>query len=153
MNKLIENKKNLQFTKEDTLIIKGIAICLLLWHHLYYENIERTITYIIAYYGKVCVAIFLILSGYGLMKSFDKYDSTRSFVFNKLKKLYLNYWLIWILFVPVGVILFNRSFEEVYGAHTVAKLLIELTGFQTTIFGFYGYNPTWWFMGLKGQID
>ena len=31
-------KTNYQLSKDDTLIIKGIAICFMLWHHLFYEN-------------------------------------------------------------------------------------------------------------------
>lgn len=137
-----------KFSADKTLIIKGVATCLLLWHHLYYENPDRSLTYIIAYYGKVCVAIFLILSGYGLVKSFNKYSSSFKFVVEKIEKLYLNYWLIWVIFVPIGIIFFDRSLASVYKVNIVIKLIINLLGIQTTVFGFYGYNPTWWFMGL-----
>lgn len=54
-------------TLHDTSILKGIAICAMLWHHLFYENPKYGhFVWHLALLGKVCVAIFLLLSGYGL---------------------------------------------------------------------------------------
>lgn len=60
-------------TLHDTSILKGIAICAMLWHHLFYENPEYGLfVWHLALLGKVCVAIFLLLSGYGLTIQMDK---------------------------------------------------------------------------------
>ena len=50
-----------------------------------------------------------------------------------------------IVFVPIGVLFFNRSFESVYGDNINVKLLLNVLGIHS-YFGFYGYNATWWFM-------
>ena len=63
-----------KFNKQDTNFLKGIAIILLLFHHLFYEHPEigsikyrgLSLVFISALAAKVCVSIFLILSGYGL---------------------------------------------------------------------------------------
>lgn len=142
------------FTVKDTNIIKGIAVYMLLWHHLFYNssvdviNGIYSLTGILAYYSKVCVAIFLVLSGYGLTESYKKKRLKAIDFYKKtLKKLYLNYWLIWIIFVPIGVIFFERTFDSVYIKNITIKFIINFLGFQR-IFGYEGYNATWWFMSL-----
>lgn len=143
------------FKKSDTNVIKGVAVCLLLWHHLFYNvNVIESsfssfnISQIISYYSKVCVAIFIILSGYGLAKSYhlNKY-SIGIFYKKHFKKLYLNYWIIWLIFIPTGIIFFGRTFRIVYENHIIIKLILNIFGVQK-IFSFNGYNETWWFMSL-----
>lgn len=141
------------FSKNNTNLLKGVAICLLLWHHLFFNYSmisfsEFNITGIIAYYGKVCVAIFIILSGYGLSESFNKKQiSFIEFYKKSFTKLYVNYWIIWLIFVPVGVLLFDRTFKVAYGSHILFKFILNIFGLQKII-GIDGYNPTWWFMTL-----
>ena len=74
-----------KFTNEHTNMIKGIALIFLLFHHLFYkaENMNfcitlfpQEITVKLAVISKMCVTIFLILSGYGLMKSAEKSQRT-----------------------------------------------------------------------------
>ncbi len=57
----------------DTSIIKGLAICAMLWHHLFYEHPEYGNTvFQLALLCKVCVSLFLMLSGYGLTMQYNK---------------------------------------------------------------------------------
>lgn len=66
--------------KSDTQMIKGLAICILLFHHLFYSTQpglgimigDKYLANIVAEYLKVCVALFLVLSGYGLNASMNK---------------------------------------------------------------------------------
>lgn len=144
-----------ELTKTDTNILKGIALLLLLCHHLFYKENGLYDDVFIAGHGltnewgkicKVCVAIFVFLSGYGLMKSNQgKKIKMMRFYWNRMTKLLLNYWVIWLLFVPAGVFLFGRTFEVVYVNHIHARFLLDLGGLAY-MFGFYGYNATWWFM-------
>lgn len=63
----MESNSVFSLSLHDTSILKGIAICAMLWHHLFYENPEYGLfVWHLALLGKVCVAIFLLLSGYGL---------------------------------------------------------------------------------------
>lgn len=66
-------KNSFGLTLHDTSILKGIAICAMLLHHLFYENPEYgRFVWHLALLGKVCVAIFLLLSGYGLTIQMNK---------------------------------------------------------------------------------
>ncbi len=140
----------------ESVQIKGIALLLLLTHHLFmfrnglYSDIEISnhgLVNEIGQIAKVCVAIFVSLSGYGLGL---KYKSSKvdilPFYKRRFTKLYKGYWLIWILFVPLGVFCFGRTLESVYNDDVVwDNLLINLIGLQDfTQTG--SYNATWWFM-------
>lgn len=97
---------------------------------------------------KLCVAIFVMLSGYGLTVQAEKNDGINSigvFYRHRFSKLLVYYWFIWLLFVPVGVLVFDRGFEEVYQTNIIPKFVADVLGLAFA-FNFYGYNATWWFM-------
>lgn len=94
-------------SKETSLILRGVAILLMLWGHLFYltENVNLCDCYIyikqIPLVQLVCratnpVPIFIILSGYGLFISHrrGKYN-----VWSKLISLFFHYWITLIIFV------------------------------------------------------
>ena len=73
----------MEFTKQDTKIIKGAAICFMLFHHLFafpervtegtfvslwYFN-ETNLAVCLGAFGRICVPIFTFLSGYGIYRS------------------------------------------------------------------------------------
>lgn len=138
--------KQLEFTREDTRIIKGIAVILMFIHHLFafpdrihYDYISltsisgRQIEFIIGVFGKICVGIFLFLSGFGMYKQYYKNENNiKEIIFNKLKNLYMNYLLIFIIFVPMGFLLFNRHF-------LLSEFIGNIVGYSSS------YNKEWWF--------
>ena len=78
------------FTKEHTQIAKGVAILMMLYHHLYiiperinnnfFSLIDQVIPNAqstIAVFCKLCVCIYVFLSGYGLYHSLKKQKSLR----------------------------------------------------------------------------
>lgn len=146
----------LMLSRGDTATLKGVALLMLLIHHLFYIQNGRFDD--IAIYGnislvnmtgqvcKVCVALFVFLSGYGLSATYSKHRKIKftAFFKKRFKKLFVNYWLIWILFVPIGVIFVGRTFEQVYGQEIISKFLLDFIGL-IYLTGEYGYNPTWWF--------
>lgn len=96
--------------------------------------------------SKVCVAIFVFLSGYGLMaqtQAKGSLGSISSFYFHRFKKLYFNYWFIWLIFVPISYYYFGMTFEKVY--HSPWHLFTDLLGINGVFFDAMNYNPTWWF--------
>lgn len=127
------------FDKRQTFIAKGMATLMLLWHHLfgsYSIFLDKVISLlsfkgipvecIIASFCKICVAIFVLLSGYGLYKSYNKKsnDSTVlskkqkiigdiTFVKNHLIKIMFDFWLVYIIFVIMGIF-FNHDAFEIY---------------------------------------
>lgn len=129
---------------------KGVALMLILWHHLFYEHSEYgMLVYMTALLAKVCVAIFVILSGYGLSESIkNKKVGLFEFYKKRLTKLYLNYWLIVAVFVPVGILYMDRSLVDAFGNHEYIKFAIQMSGFHMFLPVGYGYNATWWFMSL-----
>ncbi|WP_446717696.1 acyltransferase family protein [Erwinia sp. OLCASP19] len=95
-------------------------------------NIELNI----AQYCKICVPIFLFLSGYGF--AFSKRKSLTA-LSKKAVSIYSQAWLVALLFVPIGLLLFNDD-----GRYTLSlqTLLLNLSGLDTT------WNLEWWFLFL-----
>lgn len=134
---------------DDTLSLKGIALVLLLLHHLFYQQRGlyadwQGIVQEIGIFSKICVALFVFLSGYGIVKSARGKMSAKRFCRKGFTKLYLNYWFIWLLFVPIGVFGFDITLQATYGEPFVLKLLSDLLGLATGL-GVESYNITWWF--------
>lgn len=145
----------LSLSIKDTNALKGIALCMLLVHHLFYiQNGMYNDVYFkgvgivqaFAVACKACVPLFVFLSGYGLMAVCEGKDEINwiKFFKRRFKKLFYNYWLIWIIFVPLGVIFFDQGFDKVYLHNLYWELPLDLMGLSNLI-GLYGYNPTWWF--------
>lgn len=148
-------KPLLDLTRQDTEIIKGIALMLLLIHHLFYIPNGRfaefsimgcDVVNLIGQACKVCVPLFVFLSGYGLTASADNQNKVnwKQFFIRRFSKLYLNYWLIWAIFIPIGLLACDLSVSEIYGNHPLEKCILDFLGILN-VFGLYGINPTWWF--------
>ncbi len=140
----------------DTNVLKGIALIMLLVHHLFGDNSYLYSDFFIGQTGlwhkigtisNVCVAIFVLLSGYGLAKQSQNRSMDYSIFYkHRLLKLLLSFWPIFILFVSIDYVVFGRTFEYVYQNDIAIKLLADFLGI-IYMFGIYGYNPTWWFIG------
>lgn len=144
---------NNELTKEHTKIAKGCAIIFMIILHLFahdewlYENNGYTtifniggtsIDVIVSSFGKICVAMYLFLSGYGLYKT---YIVNKGFTYKdsyiRIKNLYINYILILIIFIPIGYAL--GVYKEPL---TIYRFLINIFCLD-----FY-YNSFAWFIRL-----
>lgn len=146
----------------DTSVMKGIAIIAMLCHHVFTGRPEFEAPYpefliALGIVGKVCVSIFLFSSGYGLTVQYEKGVDKISTIFQKLVysikfivkrllKFYTSYWFIFIIFVPVGILIFDRNLLEAYGENVsiIKSFFYDLLGIQ----GRSSYNITWWFNKL-----
>lgn len=141
--------------KRNSMIIRGGGILLMLIHHLFYSKWSQDYYDDIVVHGialvnqlgifsKLCVAIFVFSSGYGLVVSTPKDIKLKDFYWYRFRKLYLNYWFVWLLFVPIGIYVFGRTFSDAYGDHVAIKGALDIFGLLS-MFNIDSYNPTWWF--------
>ena len=143
-----EQMNSFALTKQDTSVMKGIAICAMLLHHLYGCPPEGVLSYSgvllwLGELGKVCVALFLFCSGYGLSVQYrpKSIKDDLKFLARRLVKFYANYWVIFIIFVPISLFVFHEP-ELAYNQEVWKDpicLLLDVFGLQNS------YNVTWWF--------
>ncbi|MCX5849059.1 MAG: acyltransferase [Deltaproteobacteria bacterium] len=141
---------NVRFDLNSTNACKGVALMLLLWHHLFYQHPEYgLVVYSTAQLAKVSVAIFVILSGYGFSESVKlKNVGLFQFYKNRLVTVYSNYWFIALIFVPIGVFFIGITLQSAFASHAYVKFIIQMTGFHRFVYDEYGYNATWWYMSV-----
>lgn len=141
---------------------------MMIFHHLFYkaENYQDFVIRFspfseerINFYAllcKVCVAIFVFISGYGVAASYRKQfgrdeptaGEGTSFIGKRIWKLWTLYWfafLLTLLCQPLG-----RKITEAYGGELksiAVYLLLDALGLSY-LFGTPTLNPTWWYMTL-----
>jgi hypothetical protein len=132
------------FSKEETNILKGVAILFMLFFHLFNKypigNLYEPSIFIggkpLSYLLSSCtypVDFFIILSGYGLYISYCKGKN------NNVKrniKLYIHYWITLLIFVTLG---FFIKGQEIYPGD-FQKIILNITALKTT------YNFETWFL-------
>ncbi len=157
--------KNRYFSKDVTLTAKGIAIILMLFHHLFYDAPDLCETYAVApfpfsmhiinklgYFAKICVSIFVFLTGYGItinltrrsMKERERYTVSR---FLKLESgvlfIYILTFLSALILKPS---LITQYFEE-GRMKGILLIIIDATGLAN-FFNTQMINRTWWYLSL-----
>lgn len=128
-------------------MIQAIGAMLMVFHHLFGfpERIHVSYTMlfdfsffhletILSYFGRICISIFAFTSGYGLYKlGSDSIVKGYGIVWKQLKKFYIRFWGVCIIFLPLGYVL------KVYGFN-VRKLVESVLGFSPV------YNAEWWYL-------
>ena len=158
------------FTKQHTRIVKGIAVLMLLFHHLFNDYPEYEGHYVnywpltgdqvtnMALACRVCVAVFVFITGYGLAASYAKTfprgrketprELTR-FSLTRWWNLMTRYWFIVVLAWVSGQFLDRRPWD-VYGPgflSTASRAVLDFLGFSEALQSGW-FNPTWWYMSL-----
>ena len=116
-----------RFTVFHTSIAKGIAILLMVYHHLFVIPERLNNNYIscinllgcdfqsiIANFAKICVCIFVFCSGVGLYYSLIKLNTLRSMYKKVLLhglKFLTNFWVILLFVFPIGCLLQFFNFD------------------------------------------
>lgn len=126
-------------TKQETLIMKGIAFLMMILVHVDMSR-STQLLHIGGYSvlkiikgGCSPVAFFLMLSGYGLMYVYEHGDSHH---YGRILKLFVHYWCVLLLFVPLGYFMVGG---DVYPGNCL-KILENVTSFHTS------YNYECWFL-------
>ena len=138
-------------TRQQSSAIQGTAILLMLWHH-FFSDIQAygnqlyfawgEMVWRAAWFGKICVALFAFVSGYGmfhvLMRSredsfFPRLLQDYGAVLRQLFSLYLKYWLVFLLLPGAELLAGVRTFD-------MEEFIGNFLGISST------YQQTWWYM-------
>lgn len=161
----------LDFTKRDTNIAKCFAIILMLLHHLFFSTDslalqktqlvfllipEHTLVNFSYFIGKVCVSIFIFLTGYGLSVSYKSQfgehcitaRKSTLFCLKRYVSLELNFFFIFMVSFLYACFTERTPFS-VYSAGGVPAFngLVDALGLATG-FNTPTLNATWWYMTL-----
>jgi len=166
------------FTKEDTLIYKGVGILLIVFHNFFHllrpyaaENqtnfdLDRvhwlffnlkdepfeSLNLLFSYFGHFGVQLFIFISGVGLVLSMKtKCRNWGAFMVERLKKLYplLFIGFIFLLFYEI---LCNKNIPSFYYYREFFYKLLFLHTFNITKGSAYSLSGPWWFFGLIFQL-
>lgn len=152
------------FSKEHTLILKGILVFMLLFHHVFYPsqfeehavNIfiqDPELLLSIVMWCKICVAGFCFITAYGMTRKFmslqpKKLNSYFEVIAVRIIKLEMMVWFIYILSALYRKIIVGWRLD--YGANNVQKIiymLFDMTG-MANYAGTPTINVTWWYLSL-----
>ena len=131
--------------KEQSLQLKGVAILMMLWLHLFNtaERVGECTTLINYFNGKplafalarvcgMCVPIYLFISGYGMAKAQDLEGRATG---RRLWRVYSRFWLVFALFIPLACWLKPDTYPDSWTALLLNFLSLDVS-----------YNAEWWFM-------
>ena len=140
----------MQITLQKSNQLKSIAILMMLFLHLFNRDYHglfeplvfigsSPLSYYISLFCDACVPIFAFVSGYGLYFKYVQNSKTYGVANSiRLKKLFINYWIILLLFaVILGVILGTPGYPGSF-----LKLLLNLIAVNPS------YNGAWWFLTI-----
>lgn len=144
-------------TKDESLQLKGIAILMMLWLHLFgtdraiLENSENfihlwngaPIAYAMRKLGRMCVVLYTFLGGYGLAKVYQRSGNcTRGFGIyggmnngKRVWKLFTNYWIVLLMFMAVAVAIKPDRYPG-----DISEITGNITALNCT------YNDSLWFL-------
>ena len=145
----------MELSKTDTAGIKGIAILFMLWHHLFLNTTEYgSLTQSLAVVFKVCVALFLFVSGYGLTKQYRGLEkrnvqTTIQFWLRRFINFFLPFWFCFLLVVVIGNVC-GYTFNDAYSAtrNTLKCVILDFFGQM----GYDSYLGPWWFNKMIIQL-
>lgn len=146
INRLILKTMENNVSRAETNILKGVAIIMMLWLHLFLKESEvgnytdfnlpngQPLAYSLT---RLCtpVSFFLILSGYGLAYLYYNNRLSPRTQIPRLLKLYIHYWLILLVFVPIGAFIKPTQYPG-----SITDILLNLLSWSHT------YNYETWFL-------
>ncbi len=152
------------FSKHVTLAAKGIAILLMLFHHLFYDAPGFVDQYAVSavplswpalnslsYYAKLCVSVFVFLTGYGMairMSSQDNRHRER-YAVSRFLKLESSIVFLYLFSLLTAVLDPSRILAYFQEGHLkgIWMMLLDALGlgkfFDTVMF-----NNSWWYLSF-----
>lgn len=152
------------FEKKDTLAVKGAAILLLLFYHLFesqalIEEMQVNIGpmpqkwfLMLSGYGNICVALFVFLTAYGITKGLEANQNSQLVDIlressHRCGKLIINFA---VMYLAVNLVWFSYfNYKGLYGEGWQGGMfaLIDGLGFAQLLQA-PTLNMTWWYMEL-----
>ncbi len=140
---------HMEFTRRDTKIMKGIAICLMICHHTFtfadrlhgvgYVSLFSVFGYPFAtffgHFSRVCLYIFTLLGGYGTYVSAKKNGDLTALTGRHLVGLYTTYWKVFAICVPLYFLAGLGPAE-----HPVQDVIYSFLGMR------FSFCEEWWFV-------
>ncbi len=156
------------FLKKDTLTVKGIAIILLLFYHLFesdelitsmsvdYAPFSKKVFLTLSGYSNICVAIFVFLSAYGITKGLmdcSAYSLLPAIkqAYKRALKLIVNFAA---MYISVNLLWFRHfDYTNLYGEtpQGLIYVLLDALGLSELL-NTPTLNMTWWYMKLALSI-
>ena len=151
-------------TKQDSLCLKGIAIMMMLFFHLFLSEswfkgfdvsfypFEKSFVISVSAMMKICVSIFAFVSGYGLQKSIAKTPLNKKSVelwsITRLLKTMSGFYFVYILSVIVTQILSKLPQETYFDGSRAKGIVYMLCDFLglSALFSFPKLVGSWWYM-------
>jgi len=139
----------MELSKNDTKALKGIAILLMVLLHLFalkdvnglYETYPLIngvpLVYYIGLMGDAAPPIYMFVTGYALYLMI--HNSKNSILAKNIKrilKLYVNFWVIFAIFIPLGFLIGSEKIFQL----NIGALVLEFLGMNNA------YNGAWWFL-------
>lgn len=160
-----------EFTKYNSLALKGIAIMMMLMHHCFW-NKKLFYGYIVSFKPfsadfisqlsntfKICVSIFAFISGYGLLLSYNKIKfstkknnnkETLKWIVNRLIKTLSGFWIIAILSYIICQFIDGLTQKVFFSNGIFFGTVNIITNFLglSSLFNTSIFNDPWWYMSL-----
>ena len=153
------------FSRDDTMIVKGVTLLFLLFHHCFLKGrfeefgviffpFPEKYMVILAAFLKICVGMFVFLSGYGMIRSYNHRlkknpnYTLKEYVVDRYFSLW-NKWFFVFLFCQIFCFVASRLQFNVYGkgSYSILYFIIDALGFAD-FFETPLLIATWWYMSL-----
>lgn len=162
----ISENVNNRFSLTDTNIVKGVAIILLLFHHCFLQSsvdmvggnvdffpISQELGIIICHSFKLCVGIFVFLSGYGMLCSVKKLEfnikNIAKWVGTRLAKMMSGFYFVYLVVFIVTMLIDKYPITRYYANTTALKgtlaMIVDFFGLAK-LFGSRTLIGTWWYI-------
>lgn len=159
-----------EFSKNNTLALKGIAIMMMIFHHCFcaanrfkgydvsFFPLNQNSVIEISLFFKICVSIFAFITGYGLMLSFSKLlkkeettgKEIGKWTIGRLIKTLSGYWIIVVLSLIICQLIDGRTGTVLFKNGPVGGMVSVIANFfgVSNLFGLENFNSTWWYMSI-----
>lgn len=164
---LLSYKDAKSFDQRQSMKIKGAAISLLVFHHLFYSEyrlnyggikthlISRQTLMSLGAYARICVWLFVFVSAYGLAKSYfslgEEVSVKKRWEFYKHHYFSLmnQYWFLWVIIFLVSFLFSVQPAARL--EKNVLYIALDFLGWSD-FFGTPSMNHSWWYMCLAQMI-